>query len=103
MRFGACPRVRTWRTLIIWYNALMKNKTKTNDTLVARAAALAEVVTDYAHFGEMAQALRAAQRALKAGELELPEGTGTAQDKMRLRDGGVVVALARELWIEARA
>ena len=81
----------------------MKNKTKTDETLVARAADLAEAVTDYPHFGEMAQALRAAQRALKAGQLELPEGTGTAQIKKRLRDGGVVVALARELWVEARA
>ncbi len=81
----------------------MKNKTKTSDTLVGRAVDLAEAVTDYGHFGEMAQALRVARRALKAGELELPEGVSAAQVKKRLKGGGVVVALARELWVEARA
>ncbi len=81
----------------------MGNKTKTRDKIFSEATTLAETVTDYAHFGELAQALRVAQRELKAGGLELPEGVTAIQAKKRLKDGGVVVALARELWVEARA
>ncbi len=81
----------------------MENKTKTGNKILSEATALAETVTDYAHFGELAQALRVAQRELKAGGLELPEGISAAQAKKRLKGGGVVVALARELWVEARA
>ena len=81
----------------------MENKRSTDNTILAEAMALAEVVTDYAHFGEMAQALRAKQRALKAGGLELEGDVFSADAGTRLRHGLKINALAREMWIEARA
>ncbi|HEY5645913.1 MAG TPA: hypothetical protein VIS76_08240, partial [Pseudomonadales bacterium] len=77
----------------------MRKNAAMYDGLLDEANALAGVVTDYSHFGEMAHALRVARRALHEGEL-VTDDTDAA---MRLGAGQKIVALAREAWVAARA
>ena len=74
----------------------MSDNATASDDLLAEATELADVVTDYSHYAEMAHALRVARRALGDGE----DG---ASIKKRLTDGLKIIALARELWVGARA
>ena len=77
----------------------MKQKSQTSDRLQQEATALAVAVSDYCHFGEMAQALRAARRSLSDGELATNDADAA---RKRLMVGQKVVGLAREAWVAAR-
>ncbi len=76
----------------------MKQKSPASELLVEEATALAAAVSDYGHFGEMAQALRMARRSLSDGELAVDDADAA---RKRLGDGQKIVAMARELWVEA--
>ncbi len=75
-----------------------------SDKLIEEATALADAVSDYGHFGEMAHALRVARRVARR---ELNDGVLAVDDadeaRKRLGEGQKIVAMARELWVEARA
>ena len=78
----------------------MKQKSPASELLVEEATALADAVSDYCHFGEMAQALRLARRSLSDGELAVDDANAARE---RLMVGQKVVSLAREAWVAARA
>ena len=78
----------------------MNKKRQASDRLIEEATALADAVSEYGYFGEMAQALRAGQRALNDGELAIEDAKVA---RRRLGDGMKIVAMARELWVESRA